>query len=117
MQGDVQLMLWIAGVHLLGLICIAILLIPALRSDDHPSPGGESSSDEGWGNLPPERPKPKLWPGGGLPMPDAVQSRVRLRGPGRLGDLVPRTERRPAHAPVPRPARPVRASAGSSPRP
>jgi hypothetical protein len=116
MQGDVQLMLWIAGVHLLGLICIAILLIPALRSDDHSSSEGESGSDEGWGNLPPEPPKPKLWPGGGLPLPDAVQSRVRLRGPGRLSDLLPRTDRRPAHAPLPAPQRPIRALAGSSRR-
>jgi len=109
MSGNAQLILWIAGVHLLGLICVGVLLIPALRSDDQQSPGSEGSSDDGWGNLPPERPRPKLWPGGGLPLPDAVQSRVRLRGPGRLADLLPSPGRRPAREPVRTPNGPIRA--------
>jgi hypothetical protein len=116
MRGEVQLMLWIAGVHLLGLLCVAILLIPALRSDDQPPFGGESGSDDGWGNLPPELPRPKLWPGGGIPLPDAVQSRVRLREPGRLSELLPSRQRRPAREPERTPTRPVRASLGNSRR-
>jgi hypothetical protein len=113
MTGDVQVMLWIAGVHLLGLLCVAVLLIPVLRSDDHPSSGSDGGSDDGWGNLPAEPPTPKRWPGGGLPLPDAVQSGVRLRGPGRLSDLRPRHERRPAREPQPAPRSPIRASTGS----
>ena len=109
MTGEVQLLLWIAGVHILGLLCVAVLLIPALRSDDHPT-NGDSGSDEGWGNLPAEPPRPKLWPGGGIPLPDAVQSTVRLRGPGRLSDLLPSRQRRPAREPVRTPSRPVRAT-------
>jgi hypothetical protein len=106
-------MLWIAGVHLIGLVCVAILLIPALRSDDHPPSSGDSGSEDGWGNLPQDPPTPKRWPGGGIPLPDAVQSRVRLRGPGRLSELLPSRERRPAREPERSPIRPVRASLGS----
>jgi hypothetical protein len=106
MSGDAQVLLWIAGVHLLGLGCVAILLIPALREN---GPGTtkrqDSDSDEGWGHgpkLPPARPTP---PRGGIPLPDAVQSRIRLREAGRLSELLPRRERRPAIEPVPRPTR------------
>jgi hypothetical protein len=45
----------------------------------------------------PEGPAPV--PSGGLPLPDADPSAVRLREPGRLGDAHPRPVRRPAHAP------------------
>ena len=31
MSGDAQLMLMIAGMHLLGLVCAAVLIIPDLR--------------------------------------------------------------------------------------
>lgn len=107
MSTELQLLAWVIGIHVLGLACVAVLLIPALRSDDHPH-GPEGGSDEGWGNLPTEPPRPNRWPGGGMPLPDAVQSRVRLRGPERLADLLPARERRPVHAPERTPSRPIR---------
>lgn len=91
-------MLVIVGMHFLGLICAAALLIPALRSSDHP-PRPEGS-DDGWGNQPsPPTPPPSDKPGPGVPLPDALPARVRLRDHERLGDLVPRPERRPAREP------------------
>jgi hypothetical protein len=44
-------------------------------------------------------------PGGGLPLPDAAPSDVRLREPGRLADERPLPPRRPEHPPLPAPAR------------
>jgi hypothetical protein len=106
MTGADSLMLWIAGFHFIGVICVAALLIPALRSDDTPgSSDSGASSDDGWGNLPADRPRPKLWPGGGMPLPDAVQSCVRLRDHRRLSDLRNPRERRPAHEPSRTPER------------
>src|SRR5262249_46335628 len=106
MSGDAQVLLWIAGVHLLGLGCIAVLLFPALR-DDSPNPArrSEGEGDDGWGRGPKLPPKPPAPPRGGVPLPDAVQSRIRLRGPGRLSELLPSPARRPAREPVRPPVR------------
>jgi len=104
MSEGVQLVLWIAGVHLIGFVCVAVLLLPALRED----PGAQGpldDGDEGWGrgpSAPPERPSP---PRGGIPLPDAVPAGVRLREPGRIGDRVPGRERRPVREPARRPVR------------
>lgn len=106
MSGDAQVLLWIAGVHLLGLGCIAVLLFPALR-DESPGPArrSEGNEDEGWGRGPKRPPEPPAPPRGGIPLPDAVQSRIRLREPGRLSELLPRPQRRPAREPARRPTR------------
>ena len=106
MSEGVQLVLWIAGVHLIGFLCVAVLMLPALRDD----PGGTGGSqftdeDEGWGRgpkLPPTRPEP---PRGGIPLPDAAPAGVRLREHGRLGDRQSPRERRPVREPARRPAR------------
>jgi hypothetical protein len=100
-------MLMIAGVHLLGLGCVAVLMIPALRDGDGTPPWkSDSGSDDGWGRGPKVPPKPpEQPPGGGIPLPDAEQSSVRLRGPGRLADLRPAPERRPAREPARDPVR------------
>jgi hypothetical protein len=118
-SGEGQLLLWIAGVHLIGLAFIAALLIPALRDrPDRPGEGSDSGSDDGWGNRPRRPLTPPGVPGGGLPLPDAVPARVRLRDHRRMRDLLPppgrRTTRgpirRPIHSPHPgRAPRPVRA--------
>jgi hypothetical protein len=105
MSGDVQLMLIIAGVHALGLACVAVLLIPALREPPDLPPRSGSDSDEGWGRGPRRPPKPPEPPRGGIPLPDAVPARVRLRDHRRLADLLPRPERRPAREPTRRPVR------------
>lgn len=91
------MLLMVAGMHLLGLVCAGVLLIPALRSPEA-KPGREDGSDGGWGrrNEPPPKPE-KPW--GGLPLPNAVPAGVRLRDHHRLPDLLPARERRPAREP------------------
>ena len=103
MSGEAQLLLMIAGVHLIGLACIAALILPALRDEGPPPPPQPpgSDSDDGRGSDR-SRPKgPSEKPRGGIPLPDAEQSRIRLRDDRRLADLLPRPERRPAHQPEP----------------
>jgi hypothetical protein len=99
-------MLWIAGVHLLGLGCVALLLYPALKDNpvgpDHRS---EGEGEDGWGRGPKRPPSPPQPPRGGIPLPDAQPASVRLREHGRLGERLPGRERRPAREPVRRPAR------------
>jgi hypothetical protein len=108
------LILWIAGVHLIGVAAVAFLLFPALKDNPiAPDPRFEDGED-GWGrgpNLPPAPPEP---PRGGIPLPDAVPSGVRLREHGRLGDRLPHRERRPSREPAPGPVRtPHRSRMGS----
>jgi hypothetical protein len=105
MSGDAQVLLWIAGVHLLGLGCIAVLLLPALRDEPNNARRSEGEGDDGWGRGPKRPPTPPTPPRGGIPLSDAEQSRIRLREPGRLRDLRPSRERRPSREPVRRPQR------------
>jgi hypothetical protein len=105
MSGDVQLMLMIAGVHALGLACVAVLIIPALREPPDSQRGSESDSDDGWGHGPRQPPKPPEPPRGGIPLPDALPARVRLRDHRRMADLMPPRERRPAQEPGRSPVR------------
>ncbi len=102
-----QLVLWIAGVHLLGLVCVAVLLFPALRDnplgpEHRPDSDGE---DGGWGRRPKTPPTKPTPPRGGIPLPDAVPARVRLREPGRISERLPDRQRRPAREPARRPVR------------
>ena len=109
MSGDVELMLMIAGMHLLGLVCAAALLLPALRGGPDLPPRPDRDSDDGWGHGPPRHPTPSDAPPGGLPLPDATPARFRLRDHRRLSELIPPRERRPAHEPSREPVRePVR---------
>jgi hypothetical protein len=105
---EFQMMLFLVGVHIFGFIAIGLLMLPALRDDNSDAGDDSGSSDDGWGNRPNLMPNPSRWPGGGIPLPDAEQSTVRLREPGRLADKLPAPERRPARPPVP--SRPVRAN-------
>lgn len=106
MTSEGQLLLWIAGVHVLGLAFVAALLIPALRDrPDRPGEESDSGSDEGWGNHPRRPVTPPGVPGGGLPLPDAVPSRIRLRDHRRLRERVERPGRRTTREPTRRPAR------------
>ena len=99
MTEGVKLIFWIAGVHILGLACVAVLLLPALRDDSAPKWGGEGESDDGWGGGPrtPPRPEPPI---GGIPLPDSVPAGVRLRDHERLGDKLPPRDRRPVREPA-----------------
>jgi hypothetical protein len=83
-----------ALVHVLG----AIILVWAMLD------GEEEVDWRGWwprdddGRGPDLAPEPQA-PEGGLPLPDAVPSAVRLRTPARLAEAHPRPPRRPDHAP------------------
>jgi hypothetical protein len=105
MSGEAQLLLMVAGMHLLGLGCVAMLMIPALRDSPDSPPSSDSGSDDGWGRGPRRPPKPPEPPTGGIPLPDAVPARVRLRDHEKLGDLLPPRERRPAREPERTPIR------------
>ncbi len=103
MGDETLLVALLGGLHLLGIGFGAVLLLPLLR-DERIVPGarpGEDESDGGGGNdrvtpRPPRSPR-----GGGIPLPDAIPARVRLREPARLADLLPAPERRREHAPSP----------------
>lgn len=105
MSGDAVVLL-IGGVHLIALMGVALLMLPALR-DTPPAPERrtDDGGDDGWGRGPKRPPAPPKPPRGGIPLLDAVQSRVRLREPGRLADRIPRRERRPSREPARRPVR------------
>jgi hypothetical protein len=99
-------MLWIAGVHLVGLACVVVLMFPALKdSPAAPKPRRDGEGEDGWGRGPKVPPTPPTTPRGGIPLPDAVPASVRLREPGRLGEQLPPRERRPAREPARRPVR------------
>jgi len=105
MSGDAQLMLVIAGVHVLGLVCVAVLMIPALRAGPDFPPRPDSGTDDGWGYGPPGPMAPPQPPRGGIPLPDAEPARVRLRDHSRLGDRLPARQRRRAREPERTPVR------------
>ena len=94
------------GVHVIGLLAVGLLLIPAMRDDSElPPQGGDSGNDDGWGNRPRTPRPPSNVPGGGLPLPDALPARVRLRDGRRLHERLPGRERRPAREPDRQPIR------------
>ncbi len=109
------LMLWIAGVHLLGLGCVALLMFPALKDNPvRPDRRSDSDGDEGWGRGPKRPPTPPEPPRGGIPLPDAQQAGIRLREHGRMSDRLPRRDRRPSREPARRPVRtPHRSRSGA----
>ena len=109
MSGEYQLILLIAGMHLIGLVGVGLLLYFAFRHDGNPRWPGEWGSDDGWGNEPRRPTEPSNRPKGGLPLPDAEQSRMRLRDHRKLPDLLPERERRPSPEPE---RQPVRAPVG-----
>jgi hypothetical protein len=104
MSGDDQLLLVIAGMHLLGILFALVLILPALRDQPPPAQGTDSGSEGGWGHGP-MPPKPPVPPRGGLPLPDASPARVRLRDHRRLPELLPQPERRPSREPQRTPVR------------
>jgi hypothetical protein len=108
-------MIWIAGVHFVGFVAVAVLMLPALRDDPGQGPGSDGDDGGGRGpGRPPQRPGP---PRGGIPLPDADPAAIRFRGaPGRIGDLRRARERRPAREPAqPARRRPTRVG-GPGPR-
>src|SRR4051812_31541100 len=109
MASDAELVLLFTALHVVGLGVMTALLVLFLRSDTPRTwlPPDEGDGGEGGGNDrigPRSRPGPG---GGGLPLPDAVPARVRLRDHRRLGDLLPTPSRRPAREPSRRPRVPT----------
>ena len=98
-------MLWIAGVHMVGLACVVVLMFPALKDTPATPKPRHDGDDEGWGRGGKVPPSPPASPRGGIPLPDAVPASVRLREPGRLGELRPSRARRPAREPDRQPVR------------
>jgi len=97
----------VAAALLLTLVFLTIpglILVPALLYR-RPGSSPDSSDDDGGGGpgRGPEPPPPAS-PRGGVPLPDAVQARRRLRDHGRRA-LGGRRARRPAREPARRPAR------------
>jgi len=106
MGDETLLVALLGGLHLLGFGFAAVLLLPLLRDERIVPVARGEEDDEGGGGNDRVRPAPRPGPrGGGLPLPDAVPARVRLREPGRLADLLPAPSRRREHAPTPAPAR------------
>jgi len=91
-------------VHIVGMAT----LVWALLLDDEDRPDWRDWWP-GWGGEDDDRPSgdpPGPRGGDRLPLPDAAQSSVRLREPGRLAEAHPRPGRRPEHPPERVPQRP-----------
>src|SRR6476619_4221796 len=102
------------GVDLLGLAylatVLAVIFAPVMFARRAKAPDSDPGSDDGPGKgprRPPHRPSSPL---GGLPLPDADQSRTRLRDHVRRVDRSSVRPRQPAHPPDRPPTRtaPVR---------
>jgi hypothetical protein len=101
MSGPVLAILVTVGVHILG----AWALIWAMGIDDLRTFFTTDPGDGGDGGSPPEPAPQRPRSGGGVPLPDAVPARIRLRDEQiRLGDLRPDRPRRPDHVPERHPA-------------
>jgi hypothetical protein len=106
MSPDAELMVIFGTLHLIAVALGVGMFVMFLRSESSHGSKPPDEEDGGGGNdRVPSRPKTS--PSGGIPLPDAVQSAIRLRSHGRLADLRPGRERRPAREPAPT-RRPVR---------
>jgi len=107
MSPDAELMLIFGTLHLVAVALGVGLFVMFLRSEAT-KPFQPPEEDDGGGGGNDRLPgRPKTSPSGGVPLPDAVPARVRLRSHQRLSDLRPARERRPAREPAPQ-RRPVR---------
>jgi hypothetical protein len=101
---DTKLVVVFGALHLVGLGLVGGLLVFFLRTDTIQAGRTPEDDDTGGGGPPVPKP-PRVPPSpGGLPLPDAAPSPVRLREPGRLADVTVRRQRRPVREPQ-RPAR------------
>jgi hypothetical protein len=100
-MSELGLLGMIVSLHVLALAAGAVLVLALARSSDG-RPGAGSDGPQSGGGPPPPPPTP---PPIGPPLPDAAQSRVRLREAGRIADRRSRRHHEPA------PARPTRRGA------
>ena len=95
MAPDDGLIVIFASLHLVALVLGGLLFAMFLRSDNESgSREPDDEDDPGGGGNDRLGGSPKTSPSGGIPLPDAQPAPIRLRGPGRLADLLPRPERR-----------------------
>jgi hypothetical protein len=104
MTPDEELMVIFGALHLVALALGIVLFVMFLRSEAGSGQRPPEDDDGGGGGNDRLGGGPKTSPSGGIPLPDAEQSRYRLRTHERLRDLRPRRERRR----VAEPARPGR---------
>jgi hypothetical protein len=104
MTPDEELMVIFGALHLVALALGIVLFVMFLRSEAGSGKRPPEEDDGGGGGNDRLGGGPKTSPSGGIPLPDAEQSRYRLRSHERLRDLRPRHERRR----VTEPARPGR---------
>jgi hypothetical protein len=95
---------------LLGVVMVLLVIVPPLvlyvRATRPGPPNSDGNDDDGGGGSQPP-PGPSDKPRGGIPLDDAVPSRIRLRGPDRLADHRSARVRRPAREPDRTPAREI----------
>jgi hypothetical protein len=94
MTPDEELMVIFGALHLVALVLGAVLFFMFLRSEAGSGFKPPDEDDGGGGGNDRLSGGPKSSPSGGIPLPDAEQASIRLRGPGRLADLRPRPARR-----------------------
>src|SRR5918992_1841247 len=94
MSPDEELVVIFGALHLVALALGVLMLVLFLRSDTADGRQEPEDDEGGGGGSDRIQRGPKTSPSGGIPLPDADPAPVRLRGPGRLADLLPRWERR-----------------------
>jgi hypothetical protein len=92
-------------VHILGAIVLIMVVLNGEKVDWRGVLWPKDDDGGGGPGFDPPQPDPTGDGSGGLPLPDATPSPVRLREPGRIADKTPRPQRRPAHTPERTPAR------------
>ena len=108
MSPDAELVVLLAGLHVFGFVFAAVLFVVLMRADTVSPWSPPDDEDDDGGNDRTPSPPPSGPRGGGLPLPDANQAPIRLRGHDRLADAHPPPDRRPAREPGPQPNVPAR---------
>jgi hypothetical protein len=94
MSSDEELVLIFGALHLVALALGILMFVLFLRSDTADGRQDPEDDEGGGGGSDRIQRGPKTSPSGGIPLPDAVPAPVRMRGPGRLADLLPPRQRR-----------------------
>jgi len=100
---DAELVVLLAGLHIVGFVFAAVLFFVLMRADPVSPWSPPDDEDDGDGNDRTPSPRSGGPNRGGLPLPDAIQAHVRLRGHDRLADAHTPPGRRPAHEPGTKP--------------